>query len=211
MAKYRVKAPILYVGGCPFPQNGTFDFGGWPRWPVDEFEAVDDEAKKILSYYDQHRCNPWLLPTPVGNDGKPFLCAIYPDPRSRELLGIRPGTNTDGMPRYVVSATDVRGLRIGNTDHKVGDEVTYLGWPINGLLKPANDVAHLIAAYFEENAQHPDLGPCPWCLYRNGPYLPQLPARPLRRVDPAADCDYGHLRPPAPRSVVRHYNPLATR
>jgi len=64
------------------------------------------------------------------------------------------------MPKYVVGATDARGVRVGNTDHKAGDEVTYLGSPINGLLKPVNEVARLIVEYHNENHAHPDLPIC---------------------------------------------------
>jgi hypothetical protein len=192
MPKYRVLEdytpivpPNLYMRGA------VVEFPGWPRWTHGAVEPADDDARAIFNYFRVQNVNPFLPAKPTDKHGRIYLPAIFPDPRSTELLGV--ASPTDEMPRYTVIAEVI----IGCTRHAAGDEVVYLGWP-NSILRPANDVARLIAEYHEANHAHPDLPTCPYNLFDNSPYLPELDARPLQRVQPSPPDDWPRPRAQQP-------------
>ena len=135
-----------------------------------EMVALNVEAQRVLAYQREHRMAHAFPARLMQDNGEIYLPAYpghhvawqHPAPAETRPL--------PDAPRY-----QTQGHRLlGGVRHPHGDLVIFLGWP--GWLKmlPLNEIAKKIVAYEAAFSHLPDFPHSPWCLYRAGPYLPDL-------------------------------------
>ena len=77
------------------------------------------------------------------------------------------------MPRY-----KVRGdINLGKSLVHADVEFAWVAWPLDSFVA-VNQSAEDVKSYYAENIDNPALLPSPWCYYRRGIVLPELPEPP---------------------------------
>ena len=133
-------------------------------------EPVNDQAKRVLAYQREHRMAHGFPTRLMRDDGSIFLPAHPGYHGAWHCAAPAETSPLPGGPRYQTQSR----ILLGSVRHKRGDLIQFLHWPNALGLLPLNEIAKKISAYETACSDHVDFPFAPWCLYRAGPYLPDL-------------------------------------
>lgn len=185
MARYRIEPPegqtVVVLNSSVMRAGAEVDHLGWPP---EGLAPLDDEAKKISDYASKHAFNPRrpLRPTDPSTN-QFYLPGCYPQfgggPPSAALVD--DAAARVEMPRYVMH----HDLCLTHRRPVPGGTPFYfIGWP-DDWMHPENSAAREVVDYYGQHKGHAQLRPSPWCVMREGLFLPDLPAPPKSRASRA--------------------------
>jgi hypothetical protein len=170
------------INGALYQAGASVNYAGWPPGP-DVLKPLNQPAAAVLKYWTAYRTNPFFPRSPVNalSMQMPFLPATLPGAR-----GI--GVDYPALPRDAPDHAPLYQLTVprnfGGVLLPTGEIVHYLGWPEGGL-SPRNSAARAVIDYWHRYQHHEARLPSPWCLCRNGPFLPELPKPEKEDLRPA--------------------------
>jgi hypothetical protein len=183
MPLYNVAAPSTFIPPLGLLIKGrTLDHVGWPKVSSGKLEPVDEDARRIVDYFEAHRGDAAMRSSPYDPaHGRIYLPHYLAQP-SGDRLPPLPSEPIEGAPKWRTRWQ----LVFGKQTVPIGSLIEWCAWPCDDLnLEPANEVAEEIAAYYASHKNHPGLPSSPWCDFQRAPFLPELP--PIRPKKYAAD------------------------
>lgn len=169
--RYRATEDNTNFGIGFYRKGQEFNHLGWPKVFSGGIEAANEAATRVMQWWSRFRLDAQCPPTPWNAEHDRIFLPHHlpPDFRSTRQPAL-PRVEIEGMPRYRATWQQ----NFGGREVSIGDEVSYCGWPKNGL-EPINDEARQVAAYYETHRDHPKLTSAPWCDFAQELFLPELP------------------------------------
>lgn len=172
-----------FVLGIPRKPGFEFDCRGWPpEEAISQLEPLNESARRVLTYM-RARPDPWRPASPTADYGEMFLPRGGFAPARESFGEVREKDREPNMPtwratRDIPVSGDPMRRAFPRREIFSGEVLTICDWPskfsYHGL-EPENAEARAIAEYETRAGDHPKKPVAPWCEYRRGMFLPDLP------------------------------------